>query len=125
MLSLIFQVVGVMFLFVRCTAINPTDRTSFKKKKRLKCKLNYGFLLGQIALRFFRRVERKILRTLIRRKYFDPSKTGTDHLVDPLLPFPFILRDDAVTPNPKEDDISFCSFCDCEVSFIIISFHYT
>ncbi|XP_062084765.1 protein S-acyltransferase 18 [Humulus lupulus] len=119
----LFSVVSlsVMGLFIRCTAINPTDKTGVRKKRTKKntksqIKLNYGFILGQIVLRFFRRVEKKILRSFIRRKYLDPWSTSSDHL-DPFLPFPLVLKDDAAvnTPNPNQDDISFCQLCDMEV----------
>ena len=106
-----------MFLFIRCTAIDPTDKTSSRKKKRDKpkgiLKLNYGFILTQIVVRFFRRLEKKILRTFIRRKYLDPWKTNVQ--MEPLLPFPLVMKDDAISPDLKEDDISYCSLCDFEV----------
>ncbi|GLT71967.1 hypothetical protein SLA2020_439460 [Shorea laevis] len=113
-----FAALSVMFLFIRCTAIDPTDKTSFRKKKRGKSKsglvkLKYGFIMGQIVVRFLRRVERKILRTFIRRKYLDPWKTSAQ--MEPLLPFPFVMKDDAISPDLKDDDISFCSLCDFEV----------
>ncbi|KAK4847544.1 hypothetical protein QYF36_003185 [Acer negundo] len=108
---------SVVFLFIRCTAIDPTDKTSFRKKRRSKSKgfanLNYGFIFGQIVVRFLRRMERKILRTFIRRKYLDPLKTSTQ--LEPLLPFPLVMKDDSVAPDLKDDDISFCSLCDFEV----------
>lgn len=82
-------------------------------------KLNYGFVFGQIIVRFLRRVERKILRTFIRRKYLDTWKTSVQ--MEPLLlPFPLVMKDDAIPPNLKEDDISFCSLCDYEVSLELI-----
>lgn len=64
-------------------------------------------------MRFLRRMERKILMTFIRRKYLDPLKTSTQ--LEPLLPFPLVIKDDAISPELKEDDISFCSLCDFEV----------
>ncbi|KAL6223332.1 hypothetical protein ACLB2K_006719 [Fragaria x ananassa] len=119
-----FVAVSVMFLFIRCTATDPTDRTSFKKRKKKKKgslgnkgypELNHWFILGQFMVRFLRRVEKKILRTFIRRSYLDPWKTST-HL-EPLVPFPFVLMkdDDAVSPDLREDDVSYCALCDFEV----------
>jgi len=115
------QATSVMFLFVRCTAIDPTDRTSIRKRKKTRgtsnatLKLNYSFILWQIVIRFLRRVERKLLRTFIKRKYLDPLKTSPQ--MEPLLPFPLVMKDDdaAIAPNLKEDDISFCALCDFEV----------
>ncbi|XP_022770718.1 protein S-acyltransferase 18-like isoform X2 [Durio zibethinus] len=111
-----FVALSVMFLFIRCTAIDPTDKISSRKKKRGKSKgilkLNYGFILTQIVVRFFRRLEKKILRTFIRRKYLDPWKT--DIQMEPLLPFPLVMKDDAISPDLKEGDISYCSLCDFE-----------
>ncbi|GLU16663.1 hypothetical protein SLE2022_330830 [Rubroshorea leprosula] len=112
-----FVAISVMFLFIRCTAIDPSDKTSSRKKKRGKSKgvlkLNYGFVLSQIVVRLFRRLEKKILRTFIRRKYLDPLKTNVQ--LEPLLPFPLVMKDDAISPDLKEDDTSYCSLCDFEV----------
>ncbi|KAK3445774.1 hypothetical protein EUGRSUZ_A01002 [Eucalyptus grandis] len=112
-----FVAFSAMFLFVWCTAIDPTDKTGYRKRKRGKSKgllkLNYGFVLAQIVTRFFRRLERKILRKIIRRKYLDPMNTST-HL-EPLLPFPLVMKDDAIAPDLKADDITFCSLCNFEV----------
>ncbi|KAH9731037.1 protein S-acyltransferase 18 [Citrus sinensis] len=114
-----FVALSVIFLFIRCTAIDPTDKTSFRRKRKAKynangfTKLNHGYILGQIVMRFLRRMERKILMTFIRRKYLDPLKTSTQ--LEPLLPFPLVIKDDAISPELKEDDISFCSLCDFEL----------
>ncbi|KAJ7973153.1 S-acyltransferase [Quillaja saponaria] len=112
-----FVAISVVFLFLRCTAIDPTDKTRFRKRRRTQSsgfsKLNYGFIFGQIIVRFFRRVERKILRSFIRRKYLDPWKTRAQ--MEPLLPFPLVTKDDTIAPSPKEDDISYCALCDFEV----------
>ncbi|XVF33002.1 hypothetical protein REPUB_Repub17cG0130800 [Reevesia pubescens] len=66
-----------------------------------------------IVVRCFRRLEKKILRTFIRRKYLDPWKTNVQ--MEPLLPFPLVMKDDAISPDLKADDISYCSLCDFEV----------
>ncbi|KAI7991163.1 Protein S-acyltransferase 18 [Camellia lanceoleosa] len=115
-----FVALSGMLLFIRCTAIDPSDKTRFRNKKRKSksrglLKLNYGFILGQIITRFFRRLERKILRAFIRRKYLDSWQTSGQ--MDPLLPFPLVMKDDAIAPDPdpREDDISFCPLCDFEV----------
>ncbi|KAG7619289.1 Palmitoyltransferase DHHC domain [Arabidopsis suecica] len=112
--------VSVIVLFVRCTAIDPTDKTSAKKKRKDKSKgvlmkLRVKVVLSQVVVRFFRRLERKILRNFLRRTYLDPWKSSVQ--LEPLLPFPLVMKDDdSVTPDPKEeDDISYCSLCDLEV----------
>lgn len=111
---------SVMILFIRCTAIDPSDKTRYHHKRRKvqskACsKLNYGFLFGQLIIRAFRRMERKILKTCIKRKYLDPRITH--HHLEPLLPYPLVFIDDTVSPGVKleEDDISFCSLCDSQV----------
>ncbi|XP_076941857.1 protein S-acyltransferase 18-like [Bidens hawaiensis] len=111
-----FTALAVMFLFVRCTAIDPTDKTYSKRKKKSKNmsnQINYGFLLGHIIMRFFTKIERKILRKFIRRKYLDPLSTTAQ--MEPLLPFPLVVKDDSVSPGPFQDDISFCLLCDSQV----------
>ncbi|KAK9067747.1 hypothetical protein SSX86_011858 [Deinandra increscens subsp. villosa] len=112
-----FTALAVMFLFVRCTAIDPTDKTSSKRKKKklknMSNQLNYGFIFGHIIMRFFTRIERKILRKFIRRKYLDPLSTTAQ--MEPLLPFPLVIKDDSVSPGPLQDDISFCVLCDSQV----------
>ncbi|KAK4417989.1 protein S-acyltransferase 18 [Sesamum alatum] len=116
-----FAALCVALLFIRCAAIDPGDKSRFRfRKKKRKGnnaialpKLYYGYIFTRILLRFFKRMERKILRTWIRRKYLDPWNTKIQ--MEPLIPFPLVLEDDSLTPNPKEDDISFCSLCDFEV----------
>ncbi|CAH2072085.1 unnamed protein product [Thlaspi arvense] len=114
-----FVAASVIVLFVRCTAIDPTDKTSARRKRRAKSnavlmKLRFKVVLSQVVVRFFRRLERKILRKFIRRTYLDPWSSSVQ--LEPLLQFPLVMKDDAVTPDPKEeDDISYCSLCDLEV----------
>lgn len=111
-----FQAFSVMVLYVRCTAIDPSDRTH-QKRKRFKhntlSRLNYRFLLVQIVLRFIRKMEKKVLRGWLKRNYVDTWTSPVQ--IEPLLPFPLIDRDGAVSPDLKYEDISFCSFCDLEV----------
>ncbi|KAK1281093.1 putative S-acyltransferase [Acorus gramineus] len=112
-----FLAFSVIVLFIRCTAIDPSDKTSVKKKKKTKSggstKLNYRFMLGHILARFMRNVERKILHSYIRRRYMDPLTPNIQ--MEPLLPFPLVEMNDSVPPHLKGDDISYCSLCDSEV----------
>lgn len=115
----------MVVLFVRCAAIDPTDKTSARKRRRSKSKgvlmkLRFKVVLSQVLVRFFRRLERKILRNFIRRTYLDPWKSSVQ--LEPLLPFPLVMNDDdSVTPDPKEeeDDLSYCSLCDLEVCLFL------
>ncbi|CAM8968799.1 unnamed protein product [Rhodiola kirilowii] len=105
--------VAVIFLFIRCTATDPSDRTSCKKKKKKGkgvLNLNYGYIIRQIVVRTLKRIERRILKTFIRRNYLDPWKTRVQ--MEPLLPFPLVTLEDAVA---KDLDISFCAICDLQV----------
>ncbi|KAG5627709.1 hypothetical protein H5410_012927 [Solanum commersonii] len=112
-----FVALSAAFLFVRCAAIDPTDKTRFSMRRKSTrtafSNLNYGFVLGQVVVRFLRRIERRVLKTFIRRKYLDPLKSNL-HL-EPLLTFPLLVKDDLVAQQTKDDDISFCSLCDFEV----------
>ncbi|RZS18299.1 hypothetical protein BHM03_00050540 [Ensete ventricosum] len=113
-----FTALSVAILYSRCTAIDPSDRTAAKKRKRSKSgglpKLNYRFMLWQVVVRFFRKVEGRILRRCIRRKYLDPWHSNVQ--MQPLLSFPLVfLEDAAAMPDRKDDDITFCTLCDFEV----------
>ncbi|KAF3771840.1 S-acyltransferase 18 protein [Nymphaea thermarum] len=111
-----FTAFSVMVLYVRCTAVDPTDRTHQKRmrsKHNALSRLNYRFLLVQIVLRFIRRMEKKVLRGCLKRNYVDTWSSPVQ--IEPLLPFPLVDKDDAVSPDLKYEDISFCSFCDLEV----------
>lgn len=99
-------------------------RFRFRKKKKksnavVLSKLNYAHLFTRILSRFFKRIERKILTTFIRRKYLDPWNARFHIQHQPLIPFSLLLEDDSLTPNPKDDDVSFCSLCDFEVNPVI------
>ncbi|KAH9605280.1 hypothetical protein KSS87_022117, partial [Heliosperma pusillum] len=107
------QALSVAVLFIRCTATDPSDKARYHrktmkiKKKSSSLKLNYGFLLGQILIRAFRRMERKFLKTCIRRKY----SVLTPHVhLQPLLPFPLVIKDDYDHQEDLED-LEFCSLC--------------
>lgn len=117
---LFFQAFSVVIFYVRCTWIDPSDRTNIKKKRAMKLKglskLNYKLILYQVVVRFFKRMEHKILKCCIRRKYLDPWNNTLQ--MEPLLPFPLIVNDDAVPPYMKEEDITFCSLCDFEVCIL-------
>ncbi|ONK78805.1 uncharacterized protein A4U43_C02F22610 [Asparagus officinalis] len=112
-----FSAFSVVMLYIRCTWIDPSDRTSIRRRKRAKSKglskFSYKFILYQVVARFFRRLERKILKSCIRRKYLDPWNSAAK--MEPLLPFPLVDVDDAVPPYMKDEEITFCSLCDFEV----------
>ncbi|KAL3652980.1 hypothetical protein CASFOL_002661 [Castilleja foliolosa] len=119
-----FSVLSVGLLFIRCSATDPSDkiRLRFRKKKQKGSngvlKLRYGYIFSRILLRFFKRVERKILRTCIRRKYLvDPWNSKIQ--IEPFIPIPFVLLDNdnhSFAPDPKDEDVSFCSLCNFEVN---------
>ncbi|XP_072968070.1 protein S-acyltransferase 18 [Typha angustifolia] len=112
-----FTAIAIALLYVRCTAIDPSDRTNARKRRGPRSgklpKLNYKFILWQVVVRLFRKMENKILSSCIRRNYLDPRDNRIQ--MEPLLPFPLVVMDDAVSPHRKEDDISFCALCDFEV----------
>ncbi|PKA63036.1 putative S-acyltransferase [Apostasia shenzhenica] len=112
-----FTAFSVAVLYLRCTAIDPSDRTRITKKRGAKRgglpKLNYRSILQRVAVRFVRKIEYKILKHCLRRNYLDPWSNNVQ--MDPLLPFPLVVREDVVSPDIKGDDISFCPLCDFEV----------
>jgi palmitoyltransferase ZDHHC1/11 len=114
----------VAFLYVRCTATDPSDKTSAKRSKKKNPKpgnklpkLNYKQILWHVVMRFFRRIENKLLRWFIKRNYLEEWNSNLQ--LEPLLPFPLIVTTDAVSPCQKDRDISFCALCDSEVWFIL------
>lgn len=106
-------------LYVRCTAIDPTDRTDARKRRGPKSgklpRINYRHIFCHIVVRFLRKLEDKILSCCIRRNYLEQWNSSIQ--LEPLLPFPLVVTDDAVSPHRKGDDISFCALCDFEVDF--------
>ena len=108
-------------LFMRCTAIDPSDRTGIRRRKGAKKykkseQLNLRLMVRQTLQRFSRRLEKKALKFFIKRNYLEPGNGNAP--MEPLLPFPLIVKDDSVAPDPRDDEISFCSICDSEVLFI-------
>lgn len=111
-----FQVISVVILFTRCTAIDPSDRTAMKRKG----KRNSQTVLTQLMVRFLKRIESKIMKRCIRRKYLNPSITANIQF-EPLVPFQLVENGQAISPELNEKaDISFCSLCDIEVKFWIL-----
>ncbi|PKU78050.1 putative S-acyltransferase [Dendrobium catenatum] len=112
-----FTTFSVIVLYIRCTAINPSDRTASRMERGAKShgisKFNYKSIIRQIISRIVRKIEHKILKCCIRRKYLDPRNNNVQ--MDTILPFSLLIIDDAVTPHMKNDDISFCPLCDFEV----------
>lgn len=113
-------------LYVRCTAVDPSDRTEAKKDKRKRQlargsgtarlpRLRYGFILWRYMVRVLRRVETRVTNRWVRRSYLEQWNTSVQ--LDPMLPFAFTSLDDIVSPCAVADghDISFCPICDCEV----------
>ncbi|XP_020101496.1 protein S-acyltransferase 18 [Ananas comosus] len=112
-----FTAISVAVLYVRCTAIDPTDRTDARKRRGPKSgklpRINYRHIFCHIVVRFLRKLEDKILSCCIRRNYLEQWNSSIQ--LEPLLPFPLVVTDDAVSPHRKGDDISFCALCDFEV----------
>nr|CAD1816834.1 unnamed protein product [Ananas comosus var. bracteatus] len=112
-----FSAISVTVLYVRCTAIDPTDRTDARKRRGPKSgklpRINYRHIFCHIVVRFLRKLEDKILSCCIRRNYLEQWNSSIQ--LEPLLPFPLVVTDDAVSPHQKGDDISFCALCDFEL----------
>lgn len=119
------QAAATAALYVRCTAVDPSDRTNAKKMKRRRQlargggggrlpRLRYGYILWRYAVRLLRRVEARVMNRWVRRSYLEQWNSSVQ--LDPMLPFAFTSLDDIVSPHPAEgQDISFCPVCDCEV----------
>ncbi|KAJ3681303.1 hypothetical protein LUZ60_015792 [Juncus effusus] len=111
-----FSAVSVAVLYITCTAIDPSDKTSAKRQKksnRKLPKLKYKNILSHVFTRFFWRVENKLFSKFIRRSYLEQWNSNIQ--LDPLLPFPFAETNDSVSPCKKDNEISFCALCDSEV----------
>ncbi|KQJ91709.1 protein S-acyltransferase 18 [Brachypodium distachyon] len=120
-----FSAAATAALYVRCTAVDPSDRTHAKKMKRQRSlargggggklpRLRYGYILWRYAVRLLKRVEARVMNRWVRRSYLEQWNTSVQ--LDPMLPFAFTSLDDIVSPHATEDqDISFCPVCDCEV----------
>lgn len=39
--------------------------------------------------------------------------------MEPLVPFPLLMKEDVITPDHNQDDITFCSLCDFEVRTVM------
>ncbi|XP_037462209.1 protein S-acyltransferase 18-like [Triticum dicoccoides] len=111
-------------LYVRCTAVDPSDRTHAKKVKRQRSlargggrrlpRLRYGYILWRYAARLLKRVEVRVMNRWVRRSYLEQWNSSVQ--LDPMLPFAFTSLEDIVSPHATDDqDISFCPICDCEV----------
>ncbi|KAG2628679.1 protein S-acyltransferase 18-like isoform X1 [Panicum virgatum] len=124
-----FSAIAAAALYVRCTAVDPSDWTEAKKDKRKRQlarggghggagrlpRLRYGYILWRYAVRLLRRVETWVTNRWVRRSYLEQWNTSVQ--LDPMLPFAFTSLDDIVSPCATTDghDISFCPICDCEV----------
>lgn len=84
-------------LYVRCTAVDPSDRTEAKKDKRKRQlargsgtarlpRLRYGFILWRYMVRVLRRVETRVTNRWVRRSYMEQWNTSVQ--LDPMLPSP-------------------------------------
>lgn len=108
---------SVMVLFLRCSAIDPIDKSSLKKSG-IKFSGNSSgqkkvqVLLIQLVVRYVKKMEKKILHSYIRRRYTDPWKTPTE--LESCLP-PILINDEDISPGLAEDDVIFCSLCNKKV----------
>uniref|UniRef100_A0A0E0ML53 S-acyltransferase n=1 Tax=Oryza punctata TaxID=4537 RepID=A0A0E0ML53_ORYPU len=119
-------------LYVRCTAVDPSDRTHAKKMKRRRQlararsgrgggggggrlpRLRYGYILWRYVVRLLRRVEVRVMNRWVRRSYLEQWNSSVQ--LDPMLPFAFTSLNDIVSPHAAAGhDISYCPVCDCEV----------
>ncbi|KAK8958671.1 putative S-acyltransferase [Platanthera guangdongensis] len=105
-----FTTFSVIFLYIRCTAIDPSDRTNSRRKKGAKLrgitKLNYKFILNPIIMRIVRKLEHKILKCCIRRKYLDPWNNNVQ--MDLILPFSPLVVDDELQGSGRREEQQAC-----------------
>lgn len=108
---------SVMVLFLRCSAIDPIDKSSLKKSGT-KFSGNYSgqkkvqVLLVQLVVRYVKKMEKKILHSYIRRRYTDPWKTPAE--MESCLP-PILINNEGISPGLAEDDVIFCNLCNKKV----------
>lgn len=108
---------SVMVLFLRCSSIDPIDKSSLKNSGTKFSRNSSGekkvqALIAQLIVRYVKKIEKKILHSCIRRRYTDPWKTPAE--LESCLP-PILVNNEGISPGIPEDDVIFCSLCDKKV----------
>eukprot|EP01018_Ginkgo_biloba_P010138 Gb_39365 [translate_table: standard] len=111
-----WQAFSVMVLFLRCSSIDPTDKSSMKNTGPKSSGGSSGWkvrvILSRLVVRYVKKMERKILHSCIRRRYTDPWKTPAE--MESCLPA-IVSKNEGISPELTEDDIVFCSLCNKKV----------
>jgi len=108
---------SVMVLFLRCSSIDPIDKSSLKNSGTKFSGNSSGrkkvqALLAQLVVRYVKKMEKKILHSCIKRRYTDPWKTPVE--LESCLP-PILITNEGIAPGLAEDDVIFCSLCNKKV----------
>ncbi|GLJ30955.1 hypothetical protein SUGI_0617590 [Cryptomeria japonica] len=116
-----FVAFSVMVLFLRCSSINPIDKSCLENsgtKSSVTCsgqRQKAHVLVTQLVVRYVKKtvrcvkkMEKKALHSCIRRRYTDPWKMELN------LPS-FVTTNEGISPRLTEGDITFCSFCNRKV----------